>query len=306
MMETQGKPAQELIAAPKRLSKRRRKVLLAVLVVTIFSFAVMMACSNTGRSSSTPATKDPPGGAPKTPAAVANNPGADYSKFSHGVAGHSRLPCLLCHRREGNPTVPVRSQGHTPCAGCHAQQFEQSSGPMCAICHVKVEAGNREIKPFPKLASFNRVFDHAKHRGVSCAKCHKPERRGVAQSIPQGFDAHTTCYECHAPRAQSDEGDISSCATCHKPGSFTRAPEWTKAYGVSFSHAKHNARGRLTCSDCHNVRAGTQGGVSSPAPLMHKASPRAQSCMTCHDGKRAFGENFTSCKNCHQGQTFRF
>jgi hypothetical protein len=29
--------------------------------------------------------------------------------------------------------------------------------------------------------------------------------------------------------------------------------------------------------------------------------------MTCHDGKRAFGdEDFTVCKRCHTGTTWRF
>jgi hypothetical protein len=30
------------------------------------------------------------------------------------------------------------------------------------------------------------------------------------------------------------------------------------------------------------------------------------SCRNCHNNKRAFGEEFASCKRCHQGQTFRF
>ena len=30
--------------------------------------------------------------------------------------------------------------------------------------------------------------------------------------------------------------------------------------------------------------------VTAPEPLNHHATGRAQSCMTCHDGKRAFGE----------------
>lgn len=306
MTETPDRPAQELTADPARQSKRRRKIFLVVLLVACCSVVSMMACGNSNGAAPVPTIKEPPGGVAKPPTSVATNSNADYSKFTHEQAAHSRLPCLLCHRRDDNSAIPVRSQGHTPCAGCHAQQFQQSTGPLCTVCHVNVEAGNRAIKPFPTLKRFDVVFDHAKHRGVSCAKCHRPERGGVAQSIPQGFNAHATCYECHSPKAQSSEGDISSCATCHKPGQFSRTPEWSKAYGVSFSHAKHSSRERLNCNACHSIRPGITADVSSPAPLMHRASSRAQSCMTCHNGKRAFGEEFASCKKCHQGETFRF
>jgi hypothetical protein len=40
---------------------------------------------------------------------------------------------------------------------------------------------------------------------------------------------------------------------------------------------------------------------------MHHVTTRAQSCMTCHNDRRAFGtENFANCKRCHEGTTFRF
>src|SRR5829696_8785744 len=56
-----------------------------------------------------------------TPAPATRAP--DYSRFRHTNEQHARLPCLLCHRREDNSPRPVRSAGHTPCAGCHTQQF---------------------------------------------------------------------------------------------------------------------------------------------------------------------------------------
>src|SRR4026208_1963164 len=58
--------------------------------------------------------------------------GLDYSKFQHDSRNHSRLPCLLCHRRETNAPIPKRpgGSGHLPCAGCHAQQFSTSDSPI--------------------------------------------------------------------------------------------------------------------------------------------------------------------------------
>src|ERR1044072_6718720 len=145
--------------------------------------------------------------------------GLDYSKFAHNSQNHSRLPCLLCHRRESNAAVPKRpgASGHLPCAGCHAQQFSNADSPICTICHTDVKSGG--LKPFPRLRSFRMKFDHARHLNmgsVSCATCHRSSRGGVAMSIPSSFNAHTTCYRCHTPRAHSGGKDISSCGTCHQ------------------------------------------------------------------------------------------
>lgn len=235
--------------------------------------------------------------------------GLDYSKFLHSSRNHARLPCLLCHRRESNsprPVLPGQSD-HAPCTGCHAQQFSNSDSPICTICHTDVKSG--ALKSFPRLKSFRMKFDHARHvsmEGVNCATCHRPSRGGVALSIPAGFNAHTTCYRCHTPRAQSQGRDISSCSTCHQLGSYRRTPQSAPAFRVGFSHAKHQ---KVTCNECHQVRAGMaqRRQVTAPVPLNHHANERSTSCMTCHDGKRAFGgDDFTVCKRCHTGTTWRF
>ncbi|MEA2176453.1 MAG: hypothetical protein QOD00_4045 [Blastocatellia bacterium] len=237
----------------------------------------------------------------------------DFSKFSHTNETHAALPCLLCHRREDNSTRPTLP-GHMQCAGCHTQRFNDSGSPLCTICHTDVGAG--KVKPFPALKSFGVKFDHAQHISdqarakFGCATCHRPERGGVALSIPARSNAHATCYQCHAPSARSISGnDISSCSTCHSPGRLSRTPESAVAYKVSFSHARHGTGQGLSCNACHNIRAGMPQSrqVTAPTPLMHHASARAQSCMSCHNNKRAFGiENFADCKRCHQGSRFYF
>ena len=235
--------------------------------------------------------------------------GLDYSKFQHSSQNHSRLPCLLCHRRESNSPIPKRpgASGHLPCAGCHAQQFSSSDSPICTICHTDVKSG--AIRSFPRLRSFRMKFDHSRHLSmgsVSCATCHQPARGGVALSIPSGFNAHTTCYRCHTPRAQSGGRDISSCGTCHQLGGYSRTPQFAQAFRVGFSHAKHQ---KVTCNECHQVRAGMaqRRQVTAPEPLNHHASGRGLSCMSCHDGKRAFGgDDFSVCKHCHTGAAWRY
>jgi c(7)-type cytochrome triheme protein len=235
--------------------------------------------------------------------------GLDYSKFLHNSRNHARLPCLLCHRRESNsarPQLPGQSQ-HAPCTGCHAQQFSNSDSPICTICHTDVKSG--AVKSFPRLKSFSMKFDHSRHvkmQGVNCSTCHQPSRRGVALSIPAGFNAHVTCYRCHTPRAQSQGRDISSCSTCHQLGGYRRTPEYAQAFRVGFNHAKHQ---KANCNECHQIRAGMpqQRQVTSPAPLNHHARAGSKSCMSCHDGKRAFGgDDFSVCKRCHTGTKWRF
>jgi len=246
------------------------------------------------------------------PTALGQEPSSDFSKFLHSSPNHARMPCLLCHRRESNlprPNMPGGS-GHAPCSGCHAPQFANTDSPICTICHTDVASG--KLKPFPRLKSFRVVFDHARHlkmSNVSCATCHRPARGGVALTIPVGFSAHSTCYRCHTPRARSGGRDISSCGTCHKLGRYARTPQWTTAFRMNFSHAKHGASQKLSCDDCHQVRAGLpqRRQVTSPQAANHHASGRTQSCMTCHDGKRAFGgDDFSVCKSCHTGTRWRF
>ncbi len=172
------------------------------------------------------------------------------------------------------------------------------------------------MKAFPKLRSFNATFDHvqhlqgAAHPQAGCAACHAPLRRNsLALSIPAGLAGHTQCYTCHTPNAQSNGRDIASCATCHKQSArYVRASTNARAFRASFSHAEHGARQRLNCTDCHRARRGVPQlqQVASPGTSEHFANARAQSCLTCHNGRRAFGDsNFNDCKKCHKATTFR-
>ncbi len=237
---------------------------------------------------------------------------ADYSKFQHSTAYHARLPCLLCHRRESNsarPKIPSGSN-HLPCAGCHVKQFADSGNAICTICHSNAQSG--ALKPFPRLSSFNMKFDHARHLSMgslSCATCHRPSRAGVAMTIPSGFNAHVTCYQCHGPGAKSGDREISSCSVCHEMGRRIRTSEAAPAFRVGFSHAKHNRDARLSCNDCHRVRGSVAQRlqITAPQPLNHHASPNSLSCMSCHNGKMAFGgDDFSACSRCHNRETWHF
>ncbi len=241
----------------------------------------------------------------ETTPVMAENPSADYSRFTHYNQFHSRLPCLICHTRTSNSArvgFPGRNS-HLPCAGCHALQFNDQSSPICTICHTNPQNG--AMKRFPGLRSFGAKFNHAKHLRTSCMTCHAPSRGGVAKSIPSGSAAHTTCFQCHGANSSNA---MASCSTCHQPGRLARTPEWAKSFRFRFSHAKHAGQ-KMSCAACHTVRAGSARGqqVSAPAASMHFASARSMSCGGCHNGTRAFGaDDFSNCKRCHVGNTFKF
>ena len=241
---------------------------------------------------------------------VAQWPTGDYSQYPHANPMHRRLPCLLCHRRENTGARPAMpgGNGHAPCAGCHAKQFADANNPVCTICHTDVKSG--AVKDFPRMKSFRMNFDHSKHiamGSVNCGTCHKPARGGVALSIPTGFNAHAVCNRCHSAQAQSAGRDISSCGTCHSLGSYSRTPATAASFRQGFSHAKHDEG--ITCNACHTLRPGLsqRRQVTAPQPANHHASGGSMSCATCHNGKRAFGgDDFSSCKRCHTGPTWRF
>ncbi|MET0622754.1 MAG: cytochrome c3 family protein [Pyrinomonadaceae bacterium] len=240
--------------------------------------------------------------------------GEGASKFSHALPRHSSLACASCHKREDNSPRP-RWPGHDSCMECHTPQFVTRGGELCMNCHTNLESGDTSLKAFPGLSSFNMRFDHASHAAggarpeQGCASCHRPARRGVALTIPAGASAHENCYSCHTPGARGSAGDISTCSTCHAQGGYRRTPTGSRAYSVSFGHATHGPRQGLRCDECHQVRAGAGQGrqVTAPRPTQHFGSGRAQTCMTCHNNRRAFGgDDFADCKRCHKGQTFRF
>lgn len=294
-------------AAPRRRSMRRA-LALAILIAGVAALVVLSVFNHRAAASgasNTPATFEPQ---------QQQMSGVDFSKFLHDSPRHASLACAACHKRDNStrPNLP----GHKACTDCHLPQFVTTNIPMCAICHTDVQSGNPPVKGFPSIRSFNAKFDHAQHNtgaarpAGGCVACHAPaSRRSTAMTIPAGFDAHGQCYTCHTSNAQSNGRDIASCGVCHSLNArFFRTSTNARAFRASFSHATHGARQRLGCNDCHNLRAGLAQSrqVTAPAVSQHFQMTRAQSCMSCHNGRRAFGDaDFNDCKRCHKAQTFR-
>lgn len=268
-----------------------------VLLCGVFLFGYALAVNSAGKNEPEPE--------PDT-IVLAETQDKDYSRFTHTNELHARLPCLLCHRRDDNSArmkFPGKS-GHLPCAGCHALQFSDNSSPICTICHTNAETG--AMKRFPGLRSFGMKFDHSRHTRVNCATCHKPGGGGAARTIPSGPSAHLTCFQCHSSRASDS---MVSCSVCHQLGRLVRTPQTSAAFRKGFSHAKHVTAKSVNCASCHTLRLGAPRGrqMSSPLASMHFAPAKSLSCGACHNGKRAFGpDDFSNCKRCHQGNSFKF
>jgi len=248
----------------------------------------------------------------------AQGPEVDYSKFLHTSQKHASLGCNSCHQRADNSATP-KFPGHSACTSCHLGQFTTPAIPMCVICHTETTGNRPPLRVFPNSfkESFNVKFDHAQHMSGSakpqagCNGCHSGLiSRGFGLSIPSNLDAHQTCYSCHTPDSKNAGGrEIASCGVCHGQGSYNPTNPNSRVFRYSFSHAKHGTRERLNCADCHKVTAGLQQTkqVSSPAPQQHFPTTRSSNCVTCHNGKRAFGGDlgFNGCRRCHAGPTFR-
>jgi c(7)-type cytochrome triheme protein len=248
----------------------------------------------------------------------AQDPQLDYSRFFHISQRHASLACTSCHERTADNSVTPRFPGHKACTGCHLAQFVTPAIPICQICHTNVQSSNPPLKGFPTRFNekFNVKFDHAQHvRGTArprngCNGCHdRPLLRGAALSIPVGLNAHVGCYSCHTPDSKSNAGrEIASCGVCHDQRAYVRTSTNSRAFRFAFSHLRHGPRQRLACDDCHSLTAGAAQSrqVSSPATAQHFPLGRTN-CVTCHNGKRAFGGDlsFKDCRRCHIGQTFR-
>ena len=291
---------------PKKTNRRSGRLRLAVLLgIFVFSMAVYgSSFLTTGSWAGHVAVAEPATASQVVLEPRAEPAGAqDYSRFRHDTQQHTRMPCLVCHVRNDNRAA-MRFPGHIPCASCHQEQWTDNKQPICYICHTSTD-----VKPFPTLKSFRTKFDHGRHTKLAnCATCHKPASRGAALSVPSRLNGHVTCFQCHGPDAKSGDKDIGSCVTCHEQGRPGRFSAASRAYGVNFSHSEHARKG-LSCAECHQVRAGMPRGrqVSSPLVSMHFAPARTKSCGACHNNQRAFGgTDFSDCKRCHEGSSFKF
>jgi hypothetical protein len=79
----------------------------------------------------------------------------------------------------------------------------------CAYCHEVKAIGEVTAPVMPGRWFDQGRFDHAKHRTVSCEKCHDVRHSRDTSDVL--LPAKATCVSCHSPAG----GGADSCATCH-------------------------------------------------------------------------------------------
>ncbi|MBK9215972.1 MAG: hypothetical protein IPM59_10305 [Chloracidobacterium sp.] len=211
--------------------------------------------------------------------------------FNFNHANHARISCDNCHKPlGGNRMSEIAVSEHknlaNSCATCH--NSKRAFGPArmadCKRCHTELPSSGR----------FGVQFSHALHAKNDCASCHKPGSANFA--VPNGQNAHTTCFQCHAPGKEA--AAKSTCFSCHKIGGGIDIKPSRAVIPGNFAHSKHDFLG---CDSCH---APSGVGMTAPTVRMHKAPGAGTNCATCHDNQGAFGEEFANCRRCHTGGQF--
>lgn len=265
----------------------------AVVVLTALSFFVF-SCVKRNKIEATLTAEDT---APPTAEKISDK---DYSKFSHSVPEHFETNCDSCHKREGS-SLALNYSGHDSCISCHLNEFTNPKSGICAVCHDDLKVVPATMKTFPTRfrEGFNMKFDHAAHLSeTGCASCHQPQ--GAAQTIPSGINSHSQCFACH-----TSESNIGSCNYCHDLAPYQRTSASRTIFKAVFRHSDHQRS--VGCTDCHTVKRGEPQSrqVAAPVAVQHFGAGGSISCRSCHNDRRAFGENdFANCKRCHGGSGF--
>jgi len=227
-------------------------------------------------------------------------------KFNHTSPKHSQLKCEQCHWRKAD-TIKPRVPGHSACISCHVKEFTSTQFGICSNCHDGISATRPLAKSFPERQTFGMEFKHQTHAVVDasgkkradCSSCHN------ASGTRATFPGHKECYVCHKAPDQVRPGERSpdgNCGVCHTTtGNRKPLSAGGPAYKYRFSHQTHLAKLGNRCDECHKVLGEGAVEVSQPKLSEHRGAGFANSCGSCHNGKRAFGGEIEhdQCARCH-------
>lgn len=193
----------------------------------------------------------------------------DHGKTEYPLLGkHQQTECQKCHKDTKLKETP------TVCYQCHKKEDPHKGNlTACDQCHLPADWKKAK-------------FDHSKtkypltgkHQEVECRKCHEGERyKGVPSE----------CIACHKKEDVHKEKLGTTCAACHDPKTWKKAP--------LFDHQKTDfpIRGKhrpVKCGDCHKTQI---------------FKDTSAVCYACHkkddEHKGRFG---TKCDKCHTDETF--
>lgn len=178
--------------------------------------------------------------------------------------------CSECHStsriRTDLSKPDLKGARHRQCVDCHLQWSHNSE---CGSCHARKSGPGAEAGPkgYPKAKLPDRIVyetanqegrvvtfrhdDHvirfglkctACHQGQTCASCHEPKSRSLAEAGPKKTDRsmdtlHKPCFSCHAD---------TRCASCHRDRPLD-AFDHARAAGWALNRFHQ----RLACQRCH-------------------------------------------------------
>jgi c(7)-type cytochrome triheme protein len=223
-------------------------------------------------------------------------PKATYSHAKHDTRISTKgtaMPCASCHPLAKTGEVLVAN--HTPCAGCHADDFGAREPITCSACHTGTEPWRPLIadKLPPDDTEFGSAIDHGKH-ARDCASCHSLTTTRTELRPPRGHRACATAG-CHA-MAGGPAPQLTACESCHRRElvSLRETDRLSAPWSVraTFRHAGHD---KTACTKCHV-------DMTAKDVLVLARPPKATCAVDgCHDGKGAFKVTGTACTRCHPG-----
>lgn len=144
-------------------------------------------------------------------------------------------------------------------------------------------------------------FSHARHLalpdGPGCADCHPGALRSMS-ALDVLIPPEQVCRQCHEiDRAQPEKAVPANapparCDACHpgyRTGDRVVARVRIPAPNIKFPHKVHVDR-QMACTGCHGDLAAEEVALATRAQL-----PTMESCLQCHDGRRAA----SGCTTCH-------
>ncbi len=199
-----------------------------------------------------------------------------------------------------------------PAPATRAAVTQRAEDPATALGQQTLRARGigRKHTPSPLLFPDQQIplrFSHQVHMGLlECKDCHASVY-GSVRARDVNLPPEATCLDCHDAAAAAAGARVdppASCDTCH-PG---YVPEWlpgadfhnTSAVReppppvvipephIVFNHRVHVERG-VTCETCH----GNMNLVD--LATRENALPVMETCIGCHDGKKAED----ACRTCH-------
>jgi len=220
------------------------------------------------------------------------NPGPNYSEFSHAThVTNQKLACDSCHKfptanwkevRKGDAAFPDVAEfpEHAACLNCHRQQFfarERPAPRICSNCHVAVTPRDTARFLFPSLGD---VADASKpqkdfRREFAVNFPHETHLEVVSRMTPFIEQTFVTVSWTSQPQKQPP----ANCGVCHQtyqPQGKSSEEYVTKppkdlgdAFWLKKGTFKTIPNSHTGCFTCHNAESGI-APLSSDCHVCHK------------------------------------